>query len=484
MLFCACVCCSIVDADEAVYRNSVELLPEMTRGELIAATAGDVTQDALQNYGSNFELYWRKSASSREGKVFETIVADTVNSQVRATDGQIQVIPTAAKGLATSKADLLVVDNTGEVLKRVQAKLGAPRVIAALDDFRYTGMDFVTSSEDLREIKKRLQQNIVKANRKGVALSQPWVRVQEALDTGKIWSKLPEGVPLPERSFVSRIAREHYESLYRLRLAEMDGIATKTDDVLRNSTREASTKTARTDIVDDALRSTAKNADSLTKLRGVVGKWLGFAGICYEVGVQGLKSRWTEKNFYEGKVTQKQREIQHARHAGAATGGLGGGAGGAVIGGQLGTFILPGYGTAIGGVGGAVAGAIAGEEVMSNVAEKTVSELHESGSTVLGIAEEVIDFSQERARKTVQEASHLGGMIATAATDSFNKAKDSAGVAIDIMAGKAANTVDYAQQHGLPLVQEVQGQVKATAESTFSKFEEYWFDLTDDSSDE
>ena len=482
MLFCVCVCCSIVNADEVV-DQVVELLPKMNRSELIAATAGDVTQDALQKYGNDFELYWKKSASSREGKVFEALVADTVNSKVRATGGQIQVIPTAAKGSATSKADLLVVNNTGEVLKRVQAKLGAPRVIAALDDPRYTGMDFVTSSEDLQEIKKRLQQNIVKANRKGVALSQPWVRVQKALDSGKIWTKLPEGIPLPERSFVSKVAKEHYESLYRLKLSEMDSIATKTDDAIRNSAREASTKTSKANVVDDAIRSSAKNADSLTKLRGVVGKWLGFAGICYEVGVQGKKSIETEQKFFEGKVTQKQREVQHARHVGAAAGGLSGGAGGFVVGAQLGS-ILPGYGTAVGGMGGAVAGAIAGEEWISNVAEKTVTGLHQSGGTVKGIAEDVIDFSQERTREVVQEASRLGSIASIAATDAFNKTKDSTADAINVVAGKVTTAVDYAEQHGTPLLEEVQGQVKAAAESTFTNIEEYWFYLIDDSSDE
>ena len=182
-------------------------------------------------------------------------------------------------------------------------------------------------------------------------------------------------------------------------------------------------------------------------------------------------------------MTQKQREVQHARHVGAAAGGLSGGAGGFVVGAQLGS-ILPGYGTAVGGMGGAVAGAIAGEEWISNVAEKTVTGLHQSGGTVKGIAEDVIDFSQERTREAVQEASRLGSIASIAATDAFNKAKDSTADAINVVAGKVTTAVDYAEQHGTPLLEEVQGQVKTAAESTFTNIEEYWFYLIDDSSDE
>jgi hypothetical protein len=191
-----------------------------SRDQLVLDTAGEIRSKAIQSHGS-FDSYWQASATTREGKVFEAVVADNVNSVNRSVGRSTRLVPTAAIEAPTDAADLLIVDARGNKLGRIQAKLGFQDTVDALSDPKYADMDIVTCRETYESIGKELAEREAAAARRGIALPDKWQRAKDAMASNRLWKELPCGSPLPQRSFVAEIGKAVYRTRWTTRCVEM-----------------------------------------------------------------------------------------------------------------------------------------------------------------------------------------------------------------------------------------------------------------------
>jgi hypothetical protein len=136
----------------------------------------------------------------------------------------------------------------------------------------------------------------------------------------------------------------------------------------------------------EAASTAASGATTLSK----VGKAAGVVGIAVDGGLRINSALETEKKFENGEISDKERELTHAKNAAGMAGGwcgaIGGGKLGAAGGGAVGTAVAPGPGTAVGaalgGTAGGVAGYFGGEAAAEKAATWVVETVHESGKTV------------------------------------------------------------------------------------------------------
>jgi hypothetical protein len=141
----------------------------------------------------------------------------------------------------------------------------------------------------------------------------------------------------------------------------------------------------------------ATGASTLSK----VGKAAGVIGVAVDGGVRIHSAIETEKKFERGEISEKEREITHAKNAAGMAGGWCGAVAGAKLGATggavVGTAVAPGPGTAVGatlgGAAGGVAGYIGGEAAGERAATWVVETIHNTGTTVAGAATEAWQWS-------------------------------------------------------------------------------------------
>ncbi len=327
--------------------------------------------------------------------MFEAVAADTCNSRFRAVGDGRRLVPTAMLGDPGNAADLHVVDASGEVVERVQAKLGGPDIVNVLGDPKYGGMSLVTCQESFDQLQRQLRRESAKAARRGLPLMPKFRRLSEAIESGRLWSNLPCGAPLPERAAVERIGRAHFETHWnRLASSAVDDVARGGASAQKVTGQPAAQvgrqATSSVDQAmskgDDLVRSSVGSADdavgATAKLAKGVAKWAGPVAVGVEVVVAGYEVTTTEHQYLSGQITHEEREVAHAGTAGGVGGSWTGGAVGAVGGAAIGTMVCPGVGSAVGAIVGGVGGAIGGSAVGKYMASKGTEALHLSGHTI------------------------------------------------------------------------------------------------------
>jgi hypothetical protein len=446
------------EAQEVLAVGAIDALSGARLDEIIAKTAGGVTDDAIAKFGSDFESYWQAGAKGREGKVFEAVIADTMNRRAAATGMQQRLVPTAMLGQVHNAADLLLVDDQGRVLDRFQAKLGFTNLRKAIDEPKYSGMKLITSQESYDQLSREAVKRSQRAVAKGIFLSPEWERVVDALGDGRILSKLPCGAPLPERTFIEQVAKDHYRQVFASRVAARP-VVDVADDAAKAVSRAATeTGEAAASTSDDLVTAAARNADDMLRPASkLLGRAAGVAGVAWEVGNKGWKSYKVEQRYAAGDMTSYQREVEHAANAGAALGGLGGGAGGFVLGAEAGTLACPGVGTLAGGLVGAVGGAIAGEQVMRDASAKAIVLLHDSGRTFAGLASDGWETTSQAATDIVD------------ATNPALVAMQEAGTGVGVVAAEWAETAQLATASTIAYVEDEGGPLLDTASQLMSK---------------
>jgi hypothetical protein len=136
----------------------------------------------------------------------------------------------------------------------------------------------------------------------------------------------------------------------------------------------------------EATTEAASGASMLSK----VGKAAGVAGIAVDAGLRINSAMETETEFEKAAISNKEREMAHARNAAGMAGGWCGAIAGAKLGaaggGAVGTAAAPGPGTAVGGALGGAAGGVAGyfggEAAAEKAATWVVEAVHNTGTTV------------------------------------------------------------------------------------------------------
>jgi len=113
-----------------VPREDVARITDMALPELLDATAGGVSDQAVDKHAGNFASYWTTCQGGREGKAFEAVICDTHNHRAAASGWGERLVPTAAVGYPHDTADLLLVGAGGRVLRRAQAKSGVAALSA------------------------------------------------------------------------------------------------------------------------------------------------------------------------------------------------------------------------------------------------------------------------------------------------------------------------------------------------------------------
>jgi len=203
-----------------------------------------------------------------------------------------------------------------------------------------------------------------------------------------------------------------------------DDAVRSADDIARAGATLADDAARTGDDVARAAVNLVDDAGRVASMPGKVASWVkgplrvgSKVAVPVAVGVDAsLRLRdaiETEHKFAAGQITEKQREIEHARNVAGMAGGWGGAIAGAKLGalagGGLGSCVAPGPGTAVGGGIGAVAGGVAGylggETAAEAAAEWTVRKVHATGTTVASCAGKAWRGTKSAARWTADKAS-------------------------------------------------------------------------------
>lgn len=370
----------------------VQQIDSMRFEDLVTRTAGTVDPSRIGKYAGDFDEYWKRARVNFEGKTFEAIVADTTNARNKAVREATRLVPNAMLGNHTAPADLLLVKSPGAAPTLVQAKLGTGGVLEALGDAKYRGMEIVTCRESFDELVARLKKEAAKAARRGLPLTPEYQRLQDAIESGRVWKKLPCGAPLPERSYVEAVSRSHCQRQWTTAAKQLAGVTDDTARAVSAAVRGASDGTAAgtakaARVAKEAAAQAGGAADDVVATLGkTVVRWAGPVATVYEVGSRGYRVYTTEAKFAAGEISQVKREVEHAGNAGGAAGGIGGATGGAWGGAAVGSMIFPGIGTVAGGVVGGIGGAIGGSYAGQVAAEAAMDAVHATGTTVRAAA--------------------------------------------------------------------------------------------------
>jgi len=306
----------------------------------------------------------------------------------------------AAVGQPHDPAHLLLVDADGSVLKRVQAKSGVGALIDAIDDERYAGMDLVTPRESYDALRLRLAAEVEHATRRGMSVTGRWARVQDAVESGRVWRSLPCGAPLPERWAVSELAHAHYRLAWSRKTGQ--AVSKATTAIVEAAAPTSFVEAARAGggaavpvihpaaprptsglrfVADDLAFTVASGATVVRPMPlpagsapritsaadDVIGPALGSVTTAagpVAIAADGLfrlaEAGAVEDQYARGELSAAERDKAHARNALGFVGSTGGAAVGAYGGAAMGTMICPGIGTVIGGIIGAIGGSLGG----------------------------------------------------------------------------------------------------------------------------
>lgn len=380
----------------------------MSLDEMMSKTVGRVSEKAVKGYQGNFPTYWKAAQTSRVGKALEAVVCDTVNGRNRAVGSKTRWTPTASLGYPAHPADIVELDARGKVIRKIQAGTGHKNVLSKLVDPKYKGMDILTDSDTLSSLRKHHTKASALAKQSGRSLNPQLKALHDALNSGRLIEKLPQGTPLPTKQFITKQAQAHAGRCFKQTMQSVH-------KVIPNKLPGKALRSGK-DLARIGVKTTAKTV-AKAALRGAP---VIVAGV--EVHSQVTKASAVEKTFRSGKISQKQRERAHVKNVAGAVGGLSGGLGGAYagakVGGSVGTVGGPwgaGAGAIVGGVAGGVAGYHGGEAAATAAADWSMKKAHQTGNTIAGAASSATNW-------TAKKASQTGNAIAGAASSAKNSA--------------------------------------------------------------
>ena len=400
--------------------------------EMMSKTVGRVSEKAVKGYQGNFAAYWKSSETSRVGKALEAVVCDTVNGRNRAVGSMTRWATTASLGYPAHPADIVELDAKGKVIRKIQAGTGHTNVLSKLVDSKYKGMDILTDSDTLSSLRKHLVKQSSLGKQSGRSLKPQLKALQDALSSGRLIMRLPQGTPLPTKQFITKQAQAHAGRCFK-------------------QTMQSVHKVIPNKLTDKALRP-GKDIARIGRTPKIVICGLPFVKpalrgaplVAGGVELIGLVTKATdvENIFRDGKISQKQREREHVKNVAGAVGGLSGGLGGAYagakVGGSVGTAGGPwgaGAGAIVGGVAGGVAGYHGGEAAATAAADWSMKKVHQTGNTIAGTVRSATNWT---AKKASQTGNTIAGTARSATNWSAKKASQT-GNAIAGAAGSARN---------------------------------------------
>ena len=197
-----------------------------------------ITPEAIITADGDFDAYYEPNKKSMEGYALEHIVSE---SEVT-PDGQQEL----RKAGRLSPVDFEHVDNkTGKVIDNYQCK----RTLTAKDiqNPKYAGQKFITTQESRRELARQLAKEEANAARRGLPLSEPWQKVKDAFDEGRIPEKLPvSGEPLPTNEQIGKHARREVRKSWDKTFKELPPETAKKLEKAKAVKRAKGGKVART----------------------------------------------------------------------------------------------------------------------------------------------------------------------------------------------------------------------------------------------
>lgn len=196
--------------------------PQLTLEQLAARTAGQVSTNAVQRYGT-FPVYWQVSRSSRSGMMLEALLAFQDNRHWAAVGSSERLLVTAAEGYPHHLADLTRLGADGSIVRQYQAKLGWRAAIGALNDPKYAEMSIVTTQDSLAIIERKLLRHEQSALRRGISLPEYWANVRRGLDDGRLLRTTPSGLTLPTQDGVVAAARASAERSWEMQAGQKVG---------------------------------------------------------------------------------------------------------------------------------------------------------------------------------------------------------------------------------------------------------------------
>jgi hypothetical protein len=183
--------------------------------EYMRATGDGVTLKAFSAYGASFSKYWGVTRKSRSGKAFEAIVASRESLRLARTGDARRLIVTAAEGGRAHPADLLLRSADSAIARQYQLKLGAKAGAMAVTKEKYAGMTILLPRDQMKLVARKLAEAEAKAARRGLPLAPRWRAVKEAIEEGRLTSRLPSGTLAPSRRTIERFAKWHTGKIWK-----------------------------------------------------------------------------------------------------------------------------------------------------------------------------------------------------------------------------------------------------------------------------
>ena len=387
----------------------------MSLDEMMSKTVGRVSEKAVNGYKGNFQAYWEAAQTSRVGKALEAVACDTVNSRNGALGSKSRWVTTASLGHPSHPADIVELDARGKVTRKIQAGTGHKNVLSKLVDPKYKGMDILTDSDTLSSLQKELTKKSALAKQSGRSLTLKHKALQDALNSGRLIKKLPQGTPLPTKQFITKQAQVHASRCFKQTMQIVHKVTPKKLDKVLSTGKG---------IAQSGGKAAAKAA----------AKAVPVVVVAWEVADRVGRATDVEDDFRSGKITQKQREREHVKNASGTVGGFGGALAGAQFGAFAGTVGGP-WGAAAGGIAGGVAGYYGGEAAATAAADWSMKTAHQTGNTIAGAASSAANWT---GRKASQTGKAISG-AASSATNWTAKTASQTGNAIGGAASSAAN---------------------------------------------
>ncbi len=203
--------------------NSQTLEPRTALASFRRAT-GNVSARAVHSY-PKFSDYWAQSRTSRSGKAFEWLEAERANRRLTRMGKEERILVTAIEGAPTDPADLVKIGKSGRVVERFQLKQGYKGCIRALDDPKYARMTIVSHRDTVEKIRADLQRMVSRSQATGRSLSPKWIRVQRALNEGRLRDEIASGLVTRTRKQVERVAEKFTRTLHELQKAAFEDTA-------------------------------------------------------------------------------------------------------------------------------------------------------------------------------------------------------------------------------------------------------------------
>jgi len=185
------------------------LTPHIPADRLLELTTGKPSPTSFVKYGGDFSSYWATAQKSFAGKAYEAIYAHSENARLAAMRSPLRFEVTAVQGSPHAAHDLALINiRTGQVVDKLQLKMGSGNALKALSNSKYSGMKIVTDADSLKYLKGQLARAEAGATRRGIGLKPEMQTLKNALKSGKLATKTHTGAPLPTSQHISAIAKK------------------------------------------------------------------------------------------------------------------------------------------------------------------------------------------------------------------------------------------------------------------------------------